>query len=142
VGIKPLFALFSESDSSVNGILKLLVPAVKLSCLKGQQGFSILDFVPRQRLPCQNAEVDQEDWLLTTNQVQRRFLCSTLDSDAIGLQGHRQVVNPVSLHLLQGANNFLVSSLNQALALRVICAPNDPLDTIQACEFCNQTPVL
>jgi hypothetical protein len=69
-------------------------------------------------------------------------LCGTLDSDAVGLQGHGQVVNLVSLHLLQGADNFLVSSLNQALALRVIRAPDNPLDTVQACEFCNQTPVL
>jgi hypothetical protein len=35
-----------------------------------------------------------------------------------------------------------VSSLNQALALRVIRAPDDPSDTIQACKFYNQTPVL
>jgi hypothetical protein len=85
VGIELLFALFLELDSLVNGILKLLVPAVELSCLKGQQGFSILDFVLRQRLLCRNAEVDWEDWLFTADQVQRRFLCGTLDSDAIGL---------------------------------------------------------
>jgi hypothetical protein len=67
VGIEPLFAFFLESDCLVNGILKPLVPAVELSCLKGQQGFGILDFVPRQRLPCWNAEVYWEDWLLTAD---------------------------------------------------------------------------
>jgi hypothetical protein len=99
VGIEPLFAFFSESDCSVDSILKPLVPAVELSCPKGQQGFSIPDFVPRQRLPCWNAKVHWEDWLLTADQIQGGFLCRPFNCHSVGPQGHWKVVDPVSLHL-------------------------------------------
>jgi hypothetical protein len=67
VVVEPLLALLPKPDCSVNGILKPLIPTVKLSCLKGQQGRGVSDPVPQQCLPRWDAEINWEDQFLATD---------------------------------------------------------------------------